>query len=591
MGAELAELDYLRALAGRHAAARHGEKGAIIAEACRFLGCDKATLYRMLSERAGYRSGRKARADRGDTAMSDDELRIVATLMVESARANGKRLLPVADALAIALGNRLIDTALSASRVLRLLRERGLHPDQIARPTPYQALRSRHPNHWWQFDVSVCVLFYLDDGGMAVMDEKRFYKNKPHNLQRISRKRVLRYLVTDHYTGAFFFRYYLAAGEDQETLFRFLAEAFAPKGHPQEPFHGVPFGILWDAGSANTSHLIRNLLDRLGVRQQVHTPGNPRAKGQVERTHDLIERRFEGRLYLMRIRDADHLNEAAATFRRWFNGTQRHTRHGHARFALWQTIRPEQLRVAPPRAVLETLLRSRPQAVTVHGDLAVRYTVKGYGANQYSVAHVPGVRVGETLTVCVNPYRAPWIDVVVSDGEGRETLYPCEPLERDGAGFRLDAPVIGEAYRAPPDTDVDGQRKRMAKVAYGADTEREVERARKRREPAFGGGVDPIGYLGEQTTAAYVRRPGSELEIPGTPRVECRPLPPVEALGRISQRLGRHLEPEENRAIRQAHPEGVREEELDQVVHWLRDGMPGRATTSPPAAGGLRAVR
>lgn len=60
----------------------------------------------------------------------------------------------------------------------------------------------------------MCVLYYLDRGGLAVMDKKEFYKNKPQNVKRIANERVLRYLVTDHYSGAFYLHYFLAAGED-----------------------------------------------------------------------------------------------------------------------------------------------------------------------------------------------------------------------------------------------------------------------------------------------------------------------------------------------------------------------------------------
>lgn len=72
---------------------------------------------------------------------------------------------------------------LSASTVERALRMYRLHPEQILRPAPVTELRSLHPNHVWQIDASLCVLYYLRAGtvkgnGLQVLDADKFYKNK-----------------------------------------------------------------------------------------------------------------------------------------------------------------------------------------------------------------------------------------------------------------------------------------------------------------------------------------------------------------------------------------------------------------------------
>lgn len=563
------EADYYRALAGRLDAAPHSGRGGLVQEAAAFLGVSVQQVYRRLHA-AGWRSGRKLRTDKGDTRLTDDELQSIANVMVESARANGKRLLGVRDAMDILRANGKLAVDVAPETALRVMRARGLHPDQLARATPHTNLRSLHPNHCWQFDVSVCVLFYLDGAGLGVMDEKRFYKNKPENLKKVSNDRVLRYLITDHYTGAFYLHYYLARGENQETLFDFLVRAWSKREHTQDPMHGVPLQLLWDAGSANQSYLIKNLLDRLTVHQHVHTPGNPRGKGQVETTHNIVERSFEGRLSLMRVTDIDHLNAAAHTWMRWHNGTRLHSRHGSTRYGLWQTIRQEQLRLCPPRELCEQLLRTKPEPRKVQGNLVVRYAVKGYEPAFYSVAHIDGVRVGESVDVCVNPYRAPNVDIVLKAADGTEHVYECAPLGRDAAGFLVDAPVIGESHQTARDTDVDQYRKALAKQAYNASTQLEVDKARLEKRPAFGGDIDPISYLEAQTAAHYMPRRGTELNVPQRVHVELKPLTHVEACRLLVGKLGRRLTSEDNAAVRAWYPDGVPEDRLDTLAAQLR---------------------
>ncbi|MFO6204436.1 integrase, partial [Pseudomonas aeruginosa] len=81
---------------------------------------------------------------------------------------------------------------LSISAISRALYSFGVHPQQLLQPAPVSELRSRHPNHVWQIDASLCVLYYLKPGadehgnGLRVMEHDQFYKNKPKNVARIA---------------------------------------------------------------------------------------------------------------------------------------------------------------------------------------------------------------------------------------------------------------------------------------------------------------------------------------------------------------------------------------------------------------------
>jgi len=577
---ELAQMEYLTSLAARLRSAGHGERGRLIEEGRAMLGVSAPTLYNRL-RRVGFHSGRKLRADAGDTRVTEEEVRAVAALL-GARRANGKRIMVIADAVEIALANGLLQERVSADTIQRLMRRFNCHPAQLDAPTPHQDLRSLHPNHVWQFDPSLCVLYYLPKArGLSVMDERTFNAKKPVALSRTLKERVLRYVITDHYTGAIHLRYILAAGETQTGLFDSLVEAMTHR----EDFvvHGVPWQLVWDAGSANMAHGVQNMLRALGVRQWPHIPGNARAKGQVEGAQNIVERRFEARLAFMSITDIDQLNAAADRWSRDFNSTQIHRRHGYARWALWQTIRSDQLRICPPRELLAQLMHSKPEPRTVAGNLTISYKPRGCERGTYSVAHIDDVRVGDQLQLIVNPYKAPNVYVVLRDSENTERFIECTPLERDDAGFLADAPVIGERYARPIDTPLEASRKAISETLWGSADDNAADKARASGKPAMAGTVDPMADIAARAGSlpAHIKRRGTELHIPNRVHVEDKPLDLVGTLFELRARLGRQLRPHESEAIRAWFPDGVPAEEFDGLVARIDQlPEPGAAPTT-----------
>jgi hypothetical protein len=53
--------------------------------------------------------------------------------------------------------------------------------------------------------------------------------------------------------------------------------------------YGTPREIVLDGGSQFTSHMIRKLMHKYGVKHRVKTPYHPQANGQVERTNKVLE--------------------------------------------------------------------------------------------------------------------------------------------------------------------------------------------------------------------------------------------------------------------------------------------------------------
>ena len=563
---ELAEMAYLQQLADKLRRAPHGTQGALIDQGAAFLGVSRQTLYTRLRG-AGYTSGRKLRADKGDSRVSIDEVKTVAAILQASRRQTGKALLPVADAIDIAEANGKLTTRVSPQTMLRIMRRNGCHPQQLQQATPHAQMRSLHPNHVWQLDASICVLYYLRNGRVGVMDERQFNARKPAELAKVLNQRVLRYALTDHYSGHVSARYFQTSGEDQLTLFEFLMHAMQPQAG--RVAHGVPWMMVWDAGSANQSHAIGNLLTQLAVRHWAHVPGNARAKGQVESVHNVIERKFEGRLTFTRVDSVEQLNGHLDKWLLALNGSAIHSRHGHTRSAMWQTIRADQLRLCPALDTCSVLMTSKPEQRTVNGALAITYKPRGAERSTYSVAHIPGVRVRETVTLVVNPYRSPNVFVIAPDENGESRYWECTPLETDAAGFILaGSGVFGESYASKPDTTADAARKDAYEAAYGERDTLDALAAKQKGAVAFGGEIDPFADLPAKVAATptYLQRRGTELHVPNPLQIEIKPLSLVEALFELRARLDRTLEAHEAAAVRTWFPDGVPAEELDGLV-------------------------
>lgn len=555
----IGEFQYLLDIRRQLEGAGHGQKGALIERAARFLCVSRQELYRKL-EKAGYKVARKRRSDRGSSAASLEDLRFVANVLMRSQRNNGKRLMTMRMAIDLAQKHGRFPEGMSPTHLTRLLIQNHLHPDQLNAPSPHVEQRSLHPNHCWQVDASICVLYYLRNDGLAVMDEKKFYKNKPANVARIESQRVIRYLITDHTSGAFYLRYVFGS-ENSENLITTFMEATCKRDG--DPFHGVPFLLSMDAGSANLAHVFQNLLELLEVRPVPHLK-NPRANGQVESTNNLVERQFESRLAFAKIENLAELNERATQWRLAYCATAIHTRHKQTRYAMWMTIKQEQLRIAPAPELYRELVTTKPVEVTVSGNLTVRYSIPGYGSNEYDVRFVPGVNVRGKFTVVVNPYRAPDIDVLARDEHGNLDVHTLSPLKRDTTGWREDSPVLGGEFKPMPDTVTDRHRKQLLKEAYGVETQREAEDLVNKRAIPFAGKFNPYADIEGVEIPTYLPKRGTELDV----QVAGRTLQPLThtAAAKAIRALGVNWMPFHMRLLEERYPDNAVPAELIEAL-------------------------
>lgn len=578
----------LKEVATAMAAAGHGEKGRIAAEQAAALGCDTKTLYRQLTE-AGFSVARKRRSDSGRSSIGKEELMKAVAVKVAAQRANGKDNMAVGTAAELVRANGLaalgkVDgetgevVPVSDSTLRRAIRRHQLDLKTLRAPAPHRGAKSLHPNHVWQIDASVCVLFYLDNGGLGVMEHDEFYKNKPENIQKKVKAMVIRYVCTDHYSGTVYFRYYLGA-ESGEMLCAFFVEAIQARTHEKDPFHGVPFIVVVDPGSANKGQRFQTMCRQLGVRVIVHRPKNPRAKGSVEKHNDLVERGFESRLVGLAVETLEQLNSEADTWRRYFNGTQVHRRHGHTRYGFWQTIRAEQLRLAPPPEICRSLETDQRCERRVNGDMSINFD-----GRVFTVAHLEHLRVGQKVTVAQNPYRRDAV-VVVEIENGQEKLLLCPEVAFDSAGFRQDAPTWGEGFKAFADTPAVKDMRALEQLAYGVDGKLEVDAARRAGKVVFGG-LDITGHLDAATPASYMPRPGTEMDIktplsagtvaseltrPAAIAIEARSLNLVQLAGRCAGAMPGEWTAAHYQQLAAWYPAGALETEVGAVIDRLKE--------------------
>ena len=558
-------------------AAGYGGKEAVYQNACENYGLSRATLMRRLREVTVTWQARKRRSDAGKVRLAHEQAKLLSAVLMEEYRANKKKIMSTKLALQTLRAHQPDFASwtdpqtgeirlLSESACNRALRHYKLHPEQLNAPAPAQQQRSLHPNDVWMIDASISTLFYVPDEGVADMSPAEFYKNKPENFERIKRQRLTRYVITDHYSGAIFL-HYVAGGESIVNM----AEAFlrAIDKRVDNPFHGVPFHLVIDPGSAGASGSFGNLMKRLQIELVVNAAGNPRAKGQVENAHNLVETNFECGFKLREMRSIEQINECAAVWMNYYNATQKHTRHGMSRFSKWLEIKPGQLRTVDAE-LARNLLTHAPATPRVNDFLQV-----SFAGRVWDVRGVPNVIVGEKVEVTYNPFNKAAAYVISHDQQGNELLVEVPQVQTDeNSGFALDASLIGREYKRPADTPADTNRKLVQRVAMQAATDEEAEQKRKAKALPFGGKINPYKHMEDMPMPLYVPRQSEVVQpavtvagITAAPRL----LNQFEAIREL-RLLGMEPSAERNALLRRLYPDGVPEDQLQSLKARLEFG-------------------
>ena len=465
-----------------------GERGVIVKRLAATLGVSVNTAYRYLKQYAGWSSGKKPRRGKGETCVPENLCRRIAELMLFP-RANGKQVMTLKLAVHIAKesGEGIADPETgeiimpSVETISRAMRQYGCHPEQLKKGKPTGRVRSLHPNHTWLLDASVCILYRIRGTKRVVfLDERSYNAKKPKNLVEIGNRRIVRYVVIDHTSNAFYVRYEQAAGETAEGVLRTLIEFMANRGD-HDPAHGLPCILYTDPGPANTASLITNFCKQLDVRLIHHAPGVANATGAVEVHQDIIEKQFESRLRFMDVPDVAFLQSEADRWRRHFCARAEHSRLKTTRNAAWLSIKEEQLRTVP-RDVLEAIAQWKEERRNAGTDFVISVDTRThYGVRQYDLRELAyhGLSANESVRVLLNPFKAPEIVAVLDMPDGTEKRFSIAPMEKDEYGQDTSAPVFGEGYRAMPKTRTEKVLEEIKMQAYGVDSAEEAERLHK----------------------------------------------------------------------------------------------------------------
>ncbi len=559
--------------------AGYGNKGTVYGQAASQLGMSVDKLRRLIKQ-AVVTKPRKKRNDTGATNLSLDDARMISGYIMETIRKSGQQLGTVGEVMDVLRANGVIDATrldkqtgelveLSESAVARALTGYGLHPKQLMQPSPKISLASLHPNHLWQIDPSLGVLYYLPHKkgqALQVMDEKKFYKNKPGNIRKIEKERVWRYVITDHTSGWVYVHYVLGAESSKNISDAFISAT--QKRHPSDPVHGLPKMVMVDPGSANTSAVFNNLCRSLGVTVQVNEPGHPWAKGQVENANFLVERNFEHRLRFMEQppTSVEEINQLGWAWMRWFNQTKKHSRTGETRYATWSRILPEQLVFAPDEQMMRELAVSQHEPRKVSPKLTIQFEGK-----TFSVRNIPSphAEVGSRVFVTRNPWRDEESAQLIYTGEnGREIIAIIESIQHDEWGFELDAAMVGKEYKSHADTRADKHRKQQERLVMGVDTDDEAVQARKAQKTPFGGNINPMLNIEQTDLVPFLPRHGTQSEL-STPTIEL-PLMSITQLAlKLRRQLGKRWKPEFMLWLQQRYSSGATEDDLPVITEQI----------------------
>lgn len=520
--------------------------------------------------KAGAAARSQARRDRGTSVITEEHAMKVSATLYATKRLDGRILMPTCDAAQV-LHTMGEVPEVSRSTIYRALRLHRYSQRDLLMAPPFQYRSSAHPNEEWQFDVTNCVQYFLDQQGLGERDiAMQLHKNHPAEFRKI-RRELLRYAVVDHYSGMFWFQYYYAAGESARDSLDFLCRAMQRKPHQAYQLHGAPLRLLVDQGSMARAKMSTRLFQILDIDFRKHLPGNPRAKGLIEWIHRFLLR-FEAQLKFQRPASLEELNRWALEWaiRMCLTAPYRAKTDasGRTRQQRWLEITREQLRLVPEPAVLFRLVQAGLAPRTVDGGGRLTY-----GGHEY---RIPDPNAwGRTVIVHYNPYES-GDAVIASWRDETDALlgqWRCERVDQRPDGWLADTSLPG-TIRRPAATDTQRAMTRMEQydtAAYGIGWKGTGDKRQaiapplgQHKQEVFGHDLEPVEEL------VTLPKAGTPHEVKD-PAAERR-LTVMGLLGELKELLGRWLTREENARISAAYPEGCRMSEVDAIADGLHGG-------------------
>lgn len=569
--------------------APHGQKGAIYDAACHKLGISRQTLLRRLGEAAGKKP-RKTRSDKGKSCISMNDMKYIAGSIIQATRQNNKRNLGVSQAAeelrdaGLVVASRLDKETgelipVHPDTVRRAMNRAQMHPKQLKQPAPSVQLRSKHANHVWEMDASMCVLYYLKKPkkskarqaaptNLYMMYEDEFNKNKPRNAERVTDYRVWSFEITDHNSGWIYVEYRFG-GEKAEHYADVLINAMQERGGA-DVLHGVPEILFTDPGSALIATSFGNMCRALGIRMIQHKARNARATGSVEKARDIIERRFESLLSFEGVLNLDDLNARARVWRMKFNRTVVHSRHKKTRTDRWLESVNGHLVKAPSVELCREAAMHAPESRKVNSDMHISFNGQQFNVSRLIAMDL--ICIGDAVQVTRNLFNPNTVYVVMKGEDGWDKFYECHAAEIiEGDFFRVDSCVIGEEYHALPETKAQKNLKEIEMLIADSDAPVKPEDIRKSKTLPFGGRFKPLTALDNEYHPDYMPVKGEESQLTRR-QLDIPPMSHVKAAMALRTRfeaLRREWNPTHYQYLVDHWPDGVPEEQLDAIMQEL----------------------
>jgi hypothetical protein len=531
--------------------ARNGaERKAVVSDMRRMFAFSTDKAYKVLKEN-GWDSGRAKRKDAGASSLDREFLIAVAEMSKQCVRKNGKATLPINVVRSI-LESRGVNVPVGDSRLRELLRQNHLAVSDSRVPAPHQAMRTEYPNQVHFVDPSVCLIYFAPGRRQKLIGDDELYKNKNFLEGKL---KCWRYVLTDHYSSSLCVRYYAAMGETAANMYDFLLYAWGQKKSDVNVFHGLPELLIWDCGTANIARATSNALKAFGVKTLPHLPGNPRVKGQVENANNLVETQFESRLRFEPVNSVEELNGTVERFYAAYNanlinGLDTRLKRGgirESRSALWQRIKPEQLRELPDEETCRQVFANGVQTRKVAGDLTVGVVHPRAGRSlRYSVRDLPGIMVGMELKLQPLLVTEEPLCIASYEDNGNEVSFEVAPIVYDSAGFDIESPVFGKEYKRPKDTGRETAKKTL-------------------ENPGLAAVMGPAHSFITAENPFMRRSAGTPIEVAETVHTHEIVISAVEAAKRLKAECGEAPDGFID-ALRERYPEGVSTRVVDDLI-------------------------
>lgn len=492
------------------------DRTAWLEQAVRNSGKGRDYWYRQ-AKLGGWRSGRKKRADTGSirAAITEDDFLKIAKVKMEATRANGKQIAGTETAVALVHGAPLmvLEGIPTVRTINRHLSRLGLSPQRLKKVRVFEKinketgeiktyiseatniLSSDYPNQIHQVDTSTCIIYsFHKSKQLKIISENQLYKNKPQNFIRLINKRklIIRYILVDHCSGAFYVHYYEAGGENSADMGDFLFYAWSEKSYP---FRGVPDTLQSDPGAGLNNQMIQIAFERLEVNWYHALTGNKEANGLVESMHNVWECAFESMLRFTTVPDIEELNRLAEKMCAYINNNKLHSKLKATRSAVWSMIPEDKLREIPPFKEHFQSLMLLPETRKVAPSGLISFEGLAYRTDNPELC-------GQQVTVWHSPYKFPAIDIHHEATDYRATLEPI-PTNRYGR-LETGANVATGTFNCLPES----RTVKNVRRALGADIS-EIDSSKL---------IEKMGELAKQPVFIGSHKEGEEipLETPAT---------------------------------------------------------------------------